>query len=184
MATSRNVYNLDTLKTVGFEFNIQRIPNTIFTIQEVNLPGVTLGEVNASYATGKTPFAGDTLLYNELNISFLIDETMNNWREIYNWQRGLAPTRLDTAENQYLPLKQSREGIVSDGTLIIMTNEGNPNITVSFKDLFPVSLSDVQFKTTETSIEVIPATVSFRFTSYDIEINKALNNKFVPGNII
>lgn len=175
MPSSQKVGNLNTLSTTGFSFGINRCPNINWFVQEVNLPGINLGDSSRAYAVGKAAIAGDNLEYNELTLSFAVDESLNNWREIYNWMRGLAPTHLGSNRNQYRELVKSNDGEVSDGTLIIMTNSVNPNITVSFKDLFPTSLSDVSLRTTDSSIEVITATVSFRYTYYDIIANQTYN---------
>lgn len=175
MPSSQKVGNLNTLSSTGFSFGINRCPNVNWFVQEVSLPGITLGDASRQYAAGKASIPGDSLEYNELTLTFAVDESLNNWREIYNWMRGLAPTHLGKERNQYKKLQDSTDGTVSDGTLIIMTNSVNPNITVSFKDLFPTSLSDISLRTTDSSVEVITATVSFRYTYYDIVANTTYN---------
>lgn len=171
MPSSNKVDNINILKATGFEFGIQRAPNLVWFTQEVNIPGIALGDASKQYATGKVAIPGDTLEYNELTLTFTVDESLNNWREIYNWMRGLAPTRLGKEGNQYDALKKSNNKTVSDGMLIILTNASNPNITLYFRDLFPISLSDINLTTTVSSIDVITATVSFRYTNYDFETN-------------
>lgn len=184
MATSQKVYNLNNLSPVGFSFLIKRCPNVNWFVQEVNLPGVTLGDSSKYYATGKAAIPGDNLEYNELTISFIVDESLNNWREIYNWMRGLAPTAIG-GDNQYKDLKASEFGLISDGNLVVLTNSSNPNISLSFKDLFPTSLSDVHFRTTDTTLDPITASVTFRYTHFDFDsINLEYNSKYVPENKI
>ena len=46
----------------------------------------------------------------------------------------------------------------------------NPNLEVTFKDLYPVSLGDVQFDLSQTDVEYITATADFRFRSFDVNI--------------
>jgi hypothetical protein len=183
MPTSRSIHNINNLSPVGFEFSLVRIPNLVWSIQEINVPGVTLGDSSKYYATGKVAIPGDNLEYDELNITFIVDESLNNWREIYNWMRGLAPTSIGSdSSNQYKDLENSDFRLVSDGDLHIMTNTGNPNIHFSFKDLFPMSLATIPMNTTATSIDALTATVSFRYTRFDIDVNEDYNSTSVPGN--
>lgn len=183
MISSTKVHNLNTLSPTGFAFSLQRCPNVSWFVQTTNLPGVTLGDASKNYATGRAAIPGDNLEYNEFELEFIVDESLNNWREIYNWMRGLAPTSFDES-SKYKELKNSEFGIVSDGTLIIMTNGNNPNITVSFKDLFPLTLSDIRFDTSSSDVETLKATVSFRYTYYNISVNKNLNNKYTPDSVL
>jgi hypothetical protein len=39
-----------------------------------------------------------------------------------------------------------------------------PNIEVIFRDLFPVSISDTNFTTTDTNVDYVTATVEFKYT--------------------
>lgn len=181
MATSTNVYNQELLSPNSFQFGIQRLPNVNWTIQEVSLPGVTLGDSSRNYSTGKASIPGDNLEYNELSVTFVVDESLNNWREIYNWMRGLAPTKLGD-DNQYTDLKKSDYNVVSDGSLIILTNSSNPNITVSFKDLYPMSISDVSLRITDPSIDPLTSTVTFRYSYMEFDVNKEINTRFVESN--
>lgn len=147
------------------------------------MPGLSLGDSSRNYATGKVAIPGDNLEYEELSVTFLVDESLNNWREIYNWMRGLAPTHIN-GDNQHTTLSASDFGLVSDGNLILMTNTGNPNITVSFKDLFPYSLGAISMNSSSTSIDPISCTASFRYTRFDLTVNDTLNSNTVPENVL
>ena len=69
---------------------------------------------------------------------------------------------------------RSGDNIYSDGTLQILSNNLVPAFQVVFSDLFPYSLSTVQFDATDTDIEYFTADVSFKYTVYtltDLENN-------------
>jgi hypothetical protein len=183
MATSNNVKNLNTLNPLGFEFVLTRSPNLVWFIQGVNVPGVSSSSIESSYSVGKAQFADNKLEYNELTITFLVDESLNGWREIYNWMRGLAPTSIgDDVTNQYSSLMNTDFSLVSDGTLIIHTNASNPNIKFNFKDLFPVTLSDIEMNLSSGDVESIQSTVTFRYTRYDIEVSTPQEQNAIEGN--
>ena len=57
---------------------------------------------------------------------------------------------------------------MSDGTLLVYNSNYNVNLKVQYKDLFPVSLSSIQFDTTLTDIKYATAEAVFKYTIYDI----------------
>jgi hypothetical protein len=50
-----------------------------------------------------------------------------------------------------------------------MSNQNNPKLRVKLMDLFPLSLSDLEFDTTLSAEEHITATVSFRYDWFELE---------------
>ena len=55
----------------------------------------------------------------------------------------------------------------SDGRLSIYTNKNNPVVTISFKDLYPVEISSIDFATKMTAEDVISGTARFAYMYYD-----------------
>ena len=58
--------------------------------------------------------------------------------------------------------------IYTNGQLHIVTNQYNPAFVVDFENLFPVSLSGLQFDATMTDVEYITADVTFRHQRFFI----------------
>jgi hypothetical protein len=98
------------------------------------------------------PTPGDIIQFGDLSLRFLVDEDLQNYMEIQNWIRGLGfPERL----SQFSDLEESglvqgnylkdRQNIYSDGTLQVLTSSQIPNFQITFKDLFPYSLSTMTF---------------------------------------
>ncbi len=56
----------------------------------------------------------------------------------------------------------------SDGSLYILNSNYNTNAIVKFKDLFPISLTSLDFDATETDIQYFTADVTFKYTVYNI----------------
>lgn len=173
----RHPDNENYLSPVGFRFVIQNLPNVQWFVQSAVLPGVSLAELSTPSPLLNTFVPGDNLEYQPLELTFIVDENMKNWAELYNWLKGLsAPEKYD----QYKTLKNSgtgdnnavqgdRTSIYSDATLIILNSNMNANHQVTFKELFPTSLSSLEFNTVAGDIEFITATASFRYTNYVYE---------------
>ncbi len=139
----------------------------------MNIPSVILGETHESNPFMNTPLEGDTLSFEALSISFIVDEDMQNYIEIYNWLTAIGFPRDYT---QFAALKRpedfptNSEGIYSDINVMLHTNKSNPNYKITFTDVFPTALSSVQLDSTPTTIEPIVVDASFNFRGqFDIE---------------
>ena len=165
--------NTNFLQSTKFVLTFPRISNTQYFCQEVNLPGVSTSEI-----VRPTPFVdlyipGDKLVYEPLNITFIVDEDMNSWLEIHNWLRGMTfPTDFEEYRNlkNLSPVsRNSPRPQYSDGILTVLTALNNPKLSVKFTDVFPVSLSAIQFNTTDADTPTMTATATFRYSWYDVK---------------
>jgi hypothetical protein len=162
--------NKNFLSPLGFKFFVKKLPNVNFFVQKVNIPGLAMGATpQAPNPFVAIPYSGDHLLYNEFNLTFRIDEDMQNYLEIHKWLRGLG---FPEDYSEYAAIKNEDKllggGLKTDATLIITSNGKSPNIECVFQDIFPISLSDVDFNTTDESVNYIEATAAFRYTQYKI----------------
>jgi hypothetical protein len=74
---------------------------------------------------------------------------------------------LITVENDATQLQDPKKAF-SDGSLYILNSNYNTTAVVKFKDLFPVSLSSLEFDATQTDIQYFTADVAFKYTVYNI----------------
>lgn len=152
------------LSPVEFRFVINRLPYTEFFTQGANVPGLSLNPAEMSTPFKTLYFSGDKINYNEFNINVRVDENMNNYQEIFNWMIGMTfPESFD----QYANLTAGA-GLYSDATLMIMTSGKNPNIQIVFKDIFPISLADIQLNTTTSDIDFATCDITFKIGGYEI----------------
>lgn len=172
-AINRTPANHNLLHPNKFQLNFSRLPNTTFFCQSVNLPGVSLGEILQS-----TPFIdlyrpGEKLLYDTLNVTFMVDEDLNAWKDIHDWIRALTfPT--DFSEYRRLPQLQQAFAVsdtpqYSDASLTLLTSANNVNYRVKLYECFPTSLSSIIFSASDSPESVLSADATFRFSYFDIE---------------
>jgi len=171
----KQIDNRNFLSPVGFKFILTRAPKVAFLSNTANIPGISLGvAVQPSYLKNiDTP--GDKLEFDDFTIRFLVDENLENYMEIQNWMRGLGyPDDLKEIydlqrEKNDVNMGQTKAmNIYSDGTLQVLTNSNVANFKVKFRDLFPVSLTTLDFNATETDIQYFTAEATFKYTIYDI----------------
>jgi hypothetical protein len=150
--------------------------------QQANLPGISLTEIPKP-----TPFVelfvpGEKLIYDTLNITFLVDEDLRAWTQIHDWMRGITfpfdfeeylelqrQNSTSSLGQRFLSNNSLAGGQYTEAIMTIFTNKNNPNFRVKFYDLFPTSLSTIIFNTGDSADNVVTADATFRFTYYDYE---------------
>ena len=178
MATNsfkNQIQNRNFLTPTGFKFILNRAPKTTFFSNSANIPSLTLGVANQPNYLRDIPQPGDKMDFEDFTLRFLVDENLENYSEISNWMRGLGfPESLAEIYEfkQSNPnLEQPRKGklnLYSDATLTVLSSNQNANFKIKFKDMFPYSLSTLNFDATDTDIEYFTAEVSFKYTMFNI----------------
>lgn len=165
--------NTNFLQSTRFVLSFPRINNTQYFCQEVNLPGISMNEIVHPTPFVDLPIPGDKLIYEPLNVTFIVDEELQAWIEIHNWLRGMTfPTNFDeykNLNNLSSVSYYSEKPQYSDGILNILSALNNLKTTVHFKDIFPVSLSAIQFNSGDTDTPTLTATATFKYAWYDIK---------------
>ena len=141
---------MNPLADVQFKFEIAALPETTFFIQTASLPGISLTPMEIGFPQREGFARGTgTISYEELSVTFLVDEYLKNWMEIYNWIIG--------------------DITYTSGVLTVLSSSMNPTIEAHFKQLFPTSLSELAFDSTTTDPTYHQATVAFKYTEYTIK---------------
>jgi len=98
----------------------------------------------------------DKVEYSPLDLTFLIDEDLVNYKEIHEWIVGQV-TEPDQGN------KKTR-----DMSLMILNSNLRTTREVKFYDAYPISLSSLQFDATAQSIDYLTASASFQYSYYKI----------------
>tara|TARA_Y100001938_G_scaffold89616_1_gene122752 strand:+ start:2932 stop:3591 length:660 start_codon:yes stop_codon:yes gene_type:complete len=188
----RQPTQLDYASPTQFKFSVVKIPKVEYFVTSVNIPGITLSSSVYPTRFKDIPQAGEKLTYESLSLSFLVDENLENYREIHGWLVGLGfPSKhqeftdllsvgqdrfpisqlssssgQDSGKSPKNPL-QSQGPTLSDATLIVLTSKNNPVVEVRFKDLFPTSLTGLTYDQQQQDISYLTATVSFEYLNYE-----------------
>ena len=87
---TRQPTKLDYASPTQFKFSIIKLPKVEYFCTTANVPGITLGTSAQATPFKDIPIPGDKLDYDTLNIQFLVDENLENYREIHGWLTGLG----------------------------------------------------------------------------------------------
>lgn len=161
--------NKNFLSPLNFKFTIKKAPHVNFFIQKVNVPQIVLKAPIAPNPFVNIPYPGDHIDYSTLEITFKVDEDLQNYLEIHNWIKQLGkPKDFDGYKEISSKKDWTGEGIYSDISVMILSSTKMANYEVTYADSHPVSLSGLTFLTTDTDVNYIEASATFKYTYYDI----------------
>lgn len=163
---SKQIENRNFLSPIGFKMLLEQFPKVPYFSQSANIPGIGLNTVEAPTFLGRSiPFDASGLNYEPLNLAFLVDEDLENYLIIHNWMRSIAGGDMLGERGDF----EEEYSVTCDASLAIMNSNMRTNFFVNFKDIFPVSLSGLEFNATIDGTEYATATVEFRYTTYAIQ---------------
>jgi hypothetical protein len=170
MGVSDNPTNLNLLQANKYVLSFDRVPFAQYFCQTATLPGLISHNPEQPTPFGKKPIPANSLTYEDLIITFLVDEPLWAWTCIVDWLRGVTfPETFQQYQQlsiqQALQLNQGKPQY-ADAQLMIMSNKNNPIMAVNFTDIFPISISGIEFDTKKTAEDIVTATAVFRYTSY------------------
>ena len=185
---SRQPTVLDYNSPTQFRFGINQLPKVEFFTTAANIPDISLGELIIPTPYKNIPIVGDRVTFGNLSISFIVDEYLENYISIHNWILGIG---FPKSREQFSDFRSTGSntsntgaggnsdiGVVgkpvadrpfySDATLTILSNKNNPIVEVRYSDMFPVSLSGLDYNQQATDVEYQTATIDFRYKLYEI----------------
>ena len=199
--TVTNSYNrqptkLDYASPTQFKFQITKLPKVEYFCTAANVPGISLANTTQPTPLADIPLPGVKLNFSDLEVTFLVDENLENYREIHGWLTGLGFPKsrtefknlVDAAKDRFPTGGKSDSladpgkvvgaptplgPVFSDATLLVLTSKNNANIEVRFSDVFPVSLSGLNFNQQATDIDYLTATITMKYKIYEFATKSA-----------
>jgi hypothetical protein len=149
--------NKNFLSPVGFQLKIDssKYPNLEYFCSAASLPGISMSEAPVPYKGANIGFVGDRINFDDFTVTFNVTEDMDNYLETFNWMHNIV---------NGVNIKT----IQSDATLVILSSHNNKTKEVHYKDIFPTSLSGLEFNT-QGDVEYLTAQVTFKYSYFEIK---------------
>ena len=178
---------LDYADPTKFKFQISKLPRVEFNSIQANIPGITLTEINQPTRLMPIRIPGNDMTFEDLTVTFIVDEDLTNYRSVHDWMAGLAQMDSDdkyraliTDGGDRMPLSQQNNSqdagrvtsatndgaIFSDAKLIILSARNIPIVELSFEDTYPKALSALEYNQNATDIEYLQATVTLGYKKH------------------
>lgn len=166
--------NLNPLSPNGFMLSIEKLPQLTYFSQEIAVPSVSLREEEILTPLSRISIPSDVLDFSSLDVTFLVDEKMENYKAIYDWMKGLGfPESYDemraflASSNRQTSSTLSK--YYSDGVVMVLGNSGKSIQNIRYIDMYPISLSALTFSSTNSDVQYLVGTASFSYTYYKFE---------------
>ena len=185
----RQPTKLDYASPIQFRFKCTKLPEVEFTCQTANIPGISLGSATQPTPLVDIPIPGDKISFQSLDINFLVDENLNNYKEIHDWLIGIGfpqnytqfqnlqaegsdrfpgSTRSTAGTGTSTPQPLSEGGTYSDATLTILNSKNIAKTEIRFQNVYPTSLGSLSYDVKLTDVDYLQAAVSFNYMYYEI----------------
>ena len=150
------VLDISTAAVSNYYCVFENIPNIVYFLQKFNLPGVSAKTIPIERPQGsdKLPVFAHSLTYDDLTLSFIMDENFTSYFAVYRWM----------FENQY---RYFNEDCYTRMMLVVLNNAKVPIIRLTFHSVLPTSVESVQMES--QSAEPILWTSTFTYYSYRVD---------------
>ena len=153
--------NRNFLNPIGYLLKLELFEGTDFFCQSANVPDISMPVTEVPTRFRNLPIVpGGGVSFGDFTVRFIVDEDLKNYHSIHNWIRrnGRADDSLNTPD----------EPEYSNAQLHIVTSQYNPAFVIDFRNVFPVSLTGMQFDATISDVEYITADVTFKHQRFFI----------------
>ena len=186
---SRQPTKLDYASPTQFRFTMTQLPKVEFFTVGANLPGISLTDAIMSTRFKNIPMMGEKLEYENLSLTFICDEYLENYTSLHEWMTVIGfpednkqfstfrsetsntPIETKGGPNRDIGIEgvsTAARSMFSDATLTILSNKNNPIAEVRFEDLYPISLGALEFNQNATDVEYLTVSADFAYKIYKI----------------
>ena len=183
---ARQPTKLDYSSPTQFKFSINQLPKVEFFTVAANIPGISLPAATYNTPFKNIPTIGEKPEYEDLTITFIVDEFLENYISIHEWVTGTgfpksrtqfsnfrsatsnSPTDAKSVSVDKVGSATPDRGMYGDATLTLLSNKNNPLVEVRFQDVFPTSLGGLSYTQTATDVEYLTVDATFQYKIYEI----------------
>jgi hypothetical protein len=180
---------LDYASPTQFKFGIHQLPKVEFFSTAATIPAIALADVLVPTPFKSLPMMGDQLTYDNLSVSFIVDEYLENYLSIHEWMTAIGfpknrtqfsefksntsntPSAASVKSNDIGDVQKPSpsNALFSDATLTVLSNKNNPIVNVFFRDIYPVAMTGLSYNQGATDVEYLTAEITFAYQLYEIE---------------
>ncbi|AGS81051.1 tail completion and sheath stabilizer [Caulobacter phage Cr30] len=159
----------DFLSPLGFQFQCDLLPTVSDFVQQVNVPGMSIGWTNTP-----TPFVtlsqtSDHVDFDGISVRFKIDKELRNYEEAFRW---IEAATFPDSYDQRKAFQEKNKTLKGNGSLAFLNAQFSKTCTFFFEDLVPVGLSGFQMNTDAAGVQYLDCLLTMKFTKFRFERNQ------------
>jgi len=163
-----------------FRFTLQALPDLTYFAQSVQVPALTIPTTKRGTPFTQIAEVGDHIQYGPITVSYQIDAQFKTYQSLYWWLKGYGfPHSYDEvrdfrelrAKNLPQPRAMTKDIEKTTAVLhILQPDTEKPLVEFVFTDVFPTSLSELQFTTTADDATQLFTIATFEFTEFELVV--------------
>ena len=143
----------------NFSVVIGAFPDVEFFLTGTSLPSLHMDNILVSGAGGDFPAAGDKILFDPIETTFIVNATYSNYSHIF-----------DTIFDQQNPLAMDLSKVMTtDITVLALDNNKQPIGHWLFTNAFPIALSGIELDTTQSDAPQLTCTITWAYDYFNFE---------------
>lgn len=159
-----HIDNTNTYQQSKFRIVFESLPFLTYFCQGSMLPDIQADPIKMENPFDPHWHAGDKLQFSNLDVSVILDEDMQVWKETFKWMRGLY------FPNEHLEYyNQLKKGLYHDATVIVMKNSNTENFRIKYTNCFPISMTRVSFERDVDANLTPKFDITFRYDQFYFE---------------
>ena len=131
----------------------------VLNIFSVNVPSVSLNQSEQYWQGKHMDLHTGGLVFDPLNISFMVDAEFKNWNVLFNWLTYVS-------DNYEIPSAQPKDYMV-DASLLLMDNWNDKVLTLMFKNMWIQSLGELSLSIRDGESH-IESSATFYYDRYEV----------------
>ena len=153
--------NTNYMAPNNFEITIDKLtkPSIGYTIVQCSVPSFDIGRAETAFSTRNVPLHADKINYGDLNVTFLVDENLDNYIELHDWMLA------QVIQNDEYDKDYKRRDI----KIIINSSHNNKVRTVTLRGAFPTNISEISLDSQITDIGYATCQATFAFAYFSID---------------
>ena len=188
-AVHRQPEVFDYSQSNQFKIFFPIFPTTEWFVVRANIPSVQLGQGDQFTPFVQVAVVGDHITYGDFSVTFIVDENLKNYMEMYNWVKNIGfPFSHDQFNTLPRPDYQDKSGgtnydaesdtyskandrdLYTDIVLQIMTSKNNLVAQCEIYEAFPTTIGAIEYSQQETDMTYAQCEVGFAYSWFDVKV--------------
>ena len=175
-ALARQPTIFDYAQNSQFRVSFPNYPKVTYFCTAVTIPGISLTAVDRPTSLANIPMVGDTIAYENFDMTFIVDEKLENYREIYDWMVNIGfpdnhqqfrdTSRRDPGGG---PRRLGDRELYDDIMITVLSSKNNPVVRMRLYEAWPVQLGGLEYTQAGTDVEYLTCDVSWAYMYYDFK---------------
>ena len=149
--------NYNAAIQTSFMLEIPKFKELNYFIQTAEVPGLTMAGVDAPFKNFQGSVPSNRIDFDQLNLTFLVDEEWENWYSIVQWMKRIRRNDRPILDD------------MSDLTLHLTDSNKNLNKQIIFRGAYPVLLGTLPLESAVVDTNPLVCSLAFRYQEYEMK---------------